>query len=451
MNYELRITRYELSNTYKVLIGFVLMLFSSSVLAQDILLKDSAVAITLEQNYGIKIAKNSLQVAKNNTSIYNSNYLPKITVRAGTNYANANLDYEYQDGTTSSVDGSSSLGYNASIGVAYTLFDGLGRSHTYKKWKESYNLSQLEARQIVESTLLQLFLAYYGVANLTESENNLQSSIVISENRLLRTKYNFDYGKSTKLDVLNAEVDLNNDKIRHFAIKSQLVNAKHNLNLILGRDIKLEFVVDTSVVYNELLIIDDLINSAKQKNVSLQKANKNLEISNYTLKENKSLWMPRVDLTGSYGFAGINYNEKATYAYSSNLGLNAGLNLTWNVFDGGMTKTRLQNTQIAIDNIQIQLEQTEQILERDMTNLWESYQNALFVLQAEMVNLQTANLSFSRSEEQFKLALISSIEFRIAQLNLLNAKTNLTQAKFDAKNIELQLLQLSGLLLEAKY
>ena len=58
--------------------------------------------------------------------------------------------------------------------------------------------------------------------------------------------------------------------------------------------------------------------------------------------------------------------------------------------------------------------------------------------------METNNVNFSRTEEQFKLGQITSIEFRLAQVNLLNAKSNLNQAKYDAKNAELFLLQLTG-------
>ena len=32
------------------------------------------------------------------------------------------------------------------LGLNYTLFDGFGRSYNYKKLKETYNLSELEAK-----------------------------------------------------------------------------------------------------------------------------------------------------------------------------------------------------------------------------------------------------------------------------------------------------------------
>lgn len=50
-----------------------------------------------------------------------------------------------------------------------------------------------------------------------------------------------------------------------------------------------------------------------------------------------------------------------------------------------------------------------------------------------------------------KLGQVISIEFRQPQINFINAKTVLNNATFDAKLIELQLLQLSGDILNVTF
>ena len=97
----------------------------------------------------------------------------------------------------------------------------------------------------------------------------------------------------------------------------------------------------------------------------------------------------------------------------------------------------------------MQKQQLQMELERDVANTWESYQNALYVLEAEAASLVTNQLNLQRTEEQFKAGQVSSVEFRQAQVNLLNSATNYNNARYDAKLIELQLLQLSGGLLNA--
>jgi outer membrane protein TolC len=318
-----------------------------------------------------------------------------------------------------------------------------------------YNISEIQARQVMENTLLQLLASYYDVARLTENKSNLETSLAISKDRLLRNKYGYEYGQKTQLDVLNSEVDVNNDSINYLTINRELANAKRDLNVVLGREISTDFKVDTTVTYALSLNYDNILASAKENNTLLLQAEKNIALSNYDLRINKSNYMPSIGINGSYGWneTDINSNNSNSFSLASQtgIGLSGGVNLTWNIFDGGLTKTRVQNSKIAIDSSTLQKEQIEQDLERNVANAWETYQNALFVLQAEQKNVQTNKRNFSRSEEQFKLGQIISVEFRLAQVNLLNAVNNYNQAKYTAKIAELRLLQLGGILLGAEY
>ena len=71
-------------------------------------------------------------------------------------------------------------------------------------------------------------------------------------------------------------------------------------------------------------------------------------------------------------------------------------------------------------------------------------QNALFVLEVEKAAVKTNEENFARTEEQLRIGQVTSIEFRQAQLNLLNAQTSLNNAKFDAKIREIEVLQIVG-------
>jgi len=438
----------------KIFVTLGLTLWSFQVIGQENLSKNEAVNIALENNFEIKVVTNNVEAAKNSSSIYNSGYLPSVFANGGANYQNRDSENEFENGDIQN-NNSITDSYNASVGVNYLIFDGLGRKYNYKKLQELYNLSEIQARQVIENTILQLLASYYDVARLTENQLNQKQSLDISKDRALRAKYNYEYGQNTQLDVLNSEVDVNNDSITLLNISRELSNAKRDLNVVLGRDISVDFKVDTAVTYTLDLTYENLLKSAKTNNTFLLQAEKNITLSNYDLKINKSNWLPFVGVNGAYGWSNLNIDSDTQNAFSlaaqTSTGINGGVSLSWNIFDGGSTKTRVQNSKIAIDNSTIQKEQIEQDLERNVANAWETYQNSLFVLQAERKNVQTNRRNFSRSEEQFKLGQIISVEFRLAQVNFLNAVNNYNQAKYLAKVAELRLLQLSGEVLGANY
>ena len=83
-------------------------------------------------------------------------------------------------------------------------------------------------------------------------------------------------------------------------------------------------------------------------------------------------------------------------------------------------------------------------VERDFYNAQDDYQNRLAIYQVQENNIVTAKNNFDRTQEKLKLGPVTSIEFRQAQLNLLNAELSRNQAKYQAKLAELSVLQLSG-------
>ncbi|MGR7813383.1 TolC family protein [Lacinutrix undariae] len=435
----------------KIIIQTFTLFFVITVSAQESLPVSKAVSLALENNYGIKIANKSVEVAENNTSILNSGYLPTLTGNAGANYNLDNNESEFSSGDVTTLNGAESSNYNASLNLNYTLFDGQGRRYDYKQLKEEYQLSELEARETIESTMIELLSVYYTVAKLTENANALQETLEISKNRLTRADYQFEYGQSSKLEVLNAEVDINNDSINIINERQELKNSKRDLNFVLGNVLQSNFKVDTLVTFAFGLDKADMLEKMKRNNVSLLQLDKNILIGEYDIKSNKSSYLPTLDLIGSYGWNKNNNNGASFVSVSTNTGLTGGLSLSWDIFDGGSTITNVKNAKINLESQQLQKEQILIDVERNFNNAWDDYQNKLIIYQVQERNIVTAKNNFERTNENFKLGQVTSIEFRQAQLNLLNTEVSRNQAKYDAKLSELEVLQLSGELLNVNF
>lgn len=419
--------------------------------AQEILTKSDAVAIALENNFDIRAASNDLKISENSAKITNSGYLPNVSGTAGTSRTRTDSDLTFSDESTTVNNGVTSSSSNASLNLDYTVFDGFGRKYDYKRLQENYNLSQIEARSIMENTMVNLFVAYYEIARLTENELNQKETLDISRERWLRAKYSFEFGQNSQLDILNAEVDYNTDSINYLTIVQQLKNEKRNLNLLLGRDVSVDFMVDTLLTFDNQLNFEILEASAREKNAALNIEQGLLRNSRYDIKVANSAIIPKIGVNTSYGWNNNQFAPGNFLSESTSTPLNVGATLTWNIFDGGRSNTQRQNAKLAMENQKINLERTTLDLERQIQNAWTVYQTALFVMKAEQKNLQTNHHNFDRSKEQYGFGLITSIEFRQAQFNLLTANLNFNQAKYSAKIAELELLRLSGTILDTKF
>ena len=429
-----------------------IFLFSQGLIAQELLTPDKAVSLALENNYGIKFVNTQVEIANNNTSILNSGYLPTLTGNAGASFDKQDSEGKLANGETREANGAETRRYNASVNLNYTLFDGLGRMYDYKQLKVRSQLTELQARETIENTILQLFTIYYSVAELEENTNAISQTFAISKDRLTRAQYQFDYGQSTKLASLNAEVDINNDSIALMNSKQQLKNFKRDLNLVLGNTLNEDFDVDTQISFSNLMNKDELLQKTKLYNSALQQLDKNIEINNLIIKSEKSGYLPTVGLTGSYGWNETSNNSPLAFVLqNTSSGFSGGLNLRWDLFDGGSTLTRVKNAKLNSEALNIQKEEFIVTLERDFNNAWDDYQNKLNIFRLQEENIKTSQNNFDRTQEKFKLGQSNSIEFRQAQINLLNAELTRNQAKYDAKISELQLLKISGEILNVKF
>ena len=413
------------------------------LMAQPPLTPDDAIKITIENNYDIKVAQNNIAIAKQNTGRELNGYNPIVNASAGSNASFGGSSQKFSSGNEATVSNAFNWGANASVSANYTLIDKT-RDITLGQLQEVVQLTNLQLRQTIENSVLQVLINYYELARLTQNRRVLGETIEVSKQRLQRAQYQYDYGQGLRLNILNAEVDIKRDSINLINIDAQIATTKRLLNITMGREVNAPIAVDTLVVYQEKLTLAKLLEDAKNQNIAVQLLNKNLDITAIDFDIIEATKRPTLGANASYNF---NFSDNASGSFidlSNSRGLSAGLNLNWNLYDGGQRKAQKDITRINIESQTIQKQQLLQQLEGNVTNTWTAYQTALLILQTEENNITTSQLNFQRTQEQFKLGQVISVEFRQAQLNLLNAKMNYNTAKYNAKILEVQLMQLVG-------
>lgn len=420
--------------------------------AQQVLTKGEAISEIMANNFNVVISKKSIEIAENNTSIYNSGYLPTVTGSAGINYNRDNLKVEFQDGRVNELDGATSDSKTANLNLNYVLFNGFNRKFNVQRNAESLNRAQLNARSVLEAALINLFNAYYEVAQTQENLKSLSQTLAVSKERLVRAQYGFEYGQNSRLDVSNAQVDVNTDSINYLNAEQGLYNAKRNLNFLMGkREATIDFTVNTDLRFAELNEKEALGEQVLRENVSLLIAKADQALSQYDSRISKSNYFPTLSASAGLNYRKGNNNSASFLASNTSNGLTGGLSLGWNIFDGGGTRTASQNAKVSEELQNYTLEQLTLQTQVNFENAWADYENKAFIVRAQESNLRTNELNFERTQEQYKLGQIGSIDFRTAQSNLLRAQISLNTAKYDAKLAELLIFQLTGDIQKAEF
>ena len=444
----------------KFILVFFIIGLNLILKGQEKLTKEQALYLALENNFGIQVSKNTTEIQKNNSSFLNSGYLPTVSLSGGSNYIGSDSEIAFPDQFDEQgnplpnriFEGQESQRFNAGVNLNYTLFDGMGRKYIYKQLKEQYALSELQLRETIEFTILQLFEVYFNIAQFTESSKIFKENLDISKERQKRAQTAFIYGQGNKLSVLNAQVDVTNDSISLIQVNQQLDNYKRDLNLLMNQPINQNFDVELDLEFIDNIKIQSWLETATENNVEILKQKRNSKINSYDIKISQSGYLPTVGLVGSYGW---NLNKSPATAFfpgtnNTTYSLGVGASLNWNLFDGGRTKILTKNAKLSFQN-QILVEQEAMLsFERDLENSIQNYRNTKEIYEIQKKQVETATYNFERSQAQYKLGSITAIEFRQAQINLSNAQNQRAVAKYTAKLSELQLIQITGQLLNVE-
>jgi len=415
----------------------------SLLFAQNTLSVDEAIQIALENNYGIKIARISADIASTNKTLGNSGFLPSISA-SGTRTERFNETIETETEVSSSlIEDATTTITNANLSLNWTIFDGLQMFATWDRLGEIEKRSREELRLEMESTVSDIILLYYNIVSLNDQLTILENSVEVSLERLEIVETELDLGSSSKFDLLQAQSDLNADRAAVLREANRLTEAKILLNEVMGRDATTEIEVADPIEINRLLEEQSLMQNVLSENTELTLARSEETIAEQEVREIRGERYPELVLNSGYSF---NRNESTggftTFFETS--GLSVGLTARINLFNGFNTNRRINVAKLNVKSAQYRREEIRQQLLSNFNVLYQTYLNSINLVDLEEENLENAEETLEIALERFRLGTISAIEFRESQRTFLLAESRLIQAKFEAKQSETELLRLSG-------
>ena len=429
----------------KYLIATIICCASGSLYAQQHYTLKSCLETGLEKNYSIRMVRNEEEISKNNATIANAGYLPTLDLSA--KYSGNIDDTESTaraTGEKTETTGVFDQTMNAGLNLNWTLFDGFKIQTTYARLKELEKQGETLTRIAIEDFIAELTAEYYNYIQQQIRLKNFRYAMSLSKERLRIVDERYIVGNFSRLDLQQARVDYNADRAQHMKQQEAVESSRIRLNeLMANQDMAQAITINDSIIdLNTLMSFDELWESTLQNNASLLKTEQGKTLAALDMKAVKSRNYPYLKLNAGYGYT-MNKYEISSTSRRENLGMNFGVTMGFNLFDGNR-KREIKNARIAIENAQLQQEDMQQALRADLSNLWQAYQNNISMLKLERENLITAVENHEIASDRYMLGNLSGIEMREAQKSLLDAEERILAAEYNTKMCEISLLQLSG-------
>ncbi|UBZ15013.1 TolC family protein [Flagellimonas marinaquae] len=411
--------------------------------AQEVLTVEEAVKIALENNYQIKTAKNDLRMDETAVSPGQAGMLPQVTASIVDNNSVQNLSQTRVDGTEVERDNAKNSNLSYGVALEWTIFDGLRMFANYEQLKETEKLGEAELKQAILGKVGDVMTTYYDLVQQQQQLSALDSTLLISEQRVELAQNRFTIGKASKLEVLNAQVDLNTDKTQMQRQQELHKNTKILLNEQLARDLKIDFKVIPEIFVDQQLNLEELENQVVAENPQLQAEKISKRISELQLKQIKASRYPSVYVTTGYNI-GNSTSELGFSTRSQSNGFNYGFGASLNLFDGFNQNRNEKIGKIALENAEIAIAEQEQSLTSMVNSTYQTYLTNISLMELEEKNESIAKENLDITVEKYRIGIIPTIEFRTAQLNYINARVRNSNAKYQAKVSEIILKQLAG-------
>ena len=416
--------------------------------AQEVYSLKQCIETGLERNYSIRIIRNEQLISDNNATQGNAGYLPTIDLSGGFSGTVNNNRNKLSDGTTERENGVNSETGNIGLNVNWTVFDGFGIQAEYARLKELKKMGELDTRLTIEDFVATLSGEYYNMIRQYIRLRNLRSSLDLSRERVRIAEERYHIGSGSRMDLQQAQVDFNADSSNVLNQLKVVHTSRIRLNELMALDnIDEQIALKDSVIRPNIFLDEvDLWQSTLASNASLLIAQKNQTLSELDYKKVKSRDYPYVKLNAGYGYT-ANWYEVGATDLQQRLGLNYGLTVGLNLFDGFNRRRERRNARIQIENSQLKKQELELGLRADMSNLWMAYRNNLDLWSLEKENVIVALENHRIAIDRYKLGELSGIELREAQISLLEAEERQSIAEYSTKLCEISLLQLSGQIL----
>lgn len=425
----------------------LLVTLSSGLCAQSALTIEEAIKTGLEKNFSVLIVKNEQEISKLQNNFGIAGMSPTVSINGNLNLATVNSYQEFSTGTIQERNAAQSNNTAASLNVGWLVFDGLKMFAIKKRLNQNEQLSALQLKQQMESTVYDIIGSYYLVVKTTELIKAAKQNLSIYEERKKIAKLKLEIGVDSKVDYLLSQSDENKGKSAIIQLELQLLNTKTKLNTLLSKPVDADFITTDSIVINYNPNIDELKKSVSKSNASILISKQNELIFEQTIKEVRAANLPFLQLNAAYNIA-RNQNQAGFVFLNKQAGLNAGVSAGWLLFNGTKNNKLVKEKNILFLNQKYLTEQIQQQVDGQVYNSYKTYLLNKEILELEKQNLSDSKEVLSISMERYKVGKANLLETIETQKNLEDAQVRYIEALFAIKMAETDLLKANGILIK---
>lgn len=419
-----------------ILFCSIMMLGLSSAHAQKAWSLQECISYALENNLQVKRQELNVEYNKNNFTQSKFNTLPNL---------NAGISYGYYDQNGEVVVGGKIYQNNFNSGQAYlssslNLFNGLQTFNDIQQKKYLFLQSQSDLKKRENDVSLELANAYLNVLFAKELVDVAKSKLEVTSMQTERTRKMLEVGNVAQGELLQIKAQEANDK-------TSVINATNNLDITYlnltqlldldstgGFDIVIPQNIEIELL-SPLESVQDIYGKALENMPQIKSAEYALKSSEKQLNKSWGMLSPSVTLSGSLNgdyYKGQDLDADPYFEQiKDNQNKSVSLSVNIPIFNQLQIKNSISNSKLQVDDYQLQLEQAKMALYKEVQ---QAHADANAAREKYYSSVEAVNYNeeaFKYTSQKMEVGLVNSVDYNIAQNNLISAKSSMLQAKYE--------------------
>lgn len=296
-------------------------------------------------------------------------------------------------------------------------------------------MADLSVQEAENNITLNITQAYLNILMSQENIISFENVLKTTQTQLKQGDQFYKAGNISKLNYLQIQAQVAQDEYNLVSVQNNLRTNIVNLKQLLQLPSSYDFQIvkpDSIFVDDHFKLLQDVQNSAQNQRPEVKYSELNLENSNTNLKMTKASVQPTLNLIGSISTNYSNGNGNYFNQLGNNFYLPVGLSLGIPIYNNRIYKTEIEKSKIAIQQADLDLQNTKTLLNQQIEQSYINLQNSLAQYESALKQMNISKESYNIVNAQMKIGSIDYVQLQQQRLVYIQAIQNYLQAKYSA-------------------
>ena len=294
--------------------------------------------------------------------------------------------------------------------------------------KATKEQAMAQFQSTLSDTLLAVRVAYYDVLLAAQQIVVHEASVKLLTQELEDQQRRYNAGTVPHFNVLRAEVAVANERPALIQARNNYRIAKNNLANLLGYNLPRDIWEDIPLNLSDKLEaqpyqieLPQAIEQALANRTELAVLRKQEALERESVVNARAGYKPTVSVFGGYTWNNSQFTDPGDLGYTLH-GWNAGAEMSWDIFDGLLTRGKVIQARALYEKSKTDVEDTGRQIELEVRTAYSQFIEAQEVLDSQKTVQAEAEETLREAEARAEAGTGT-------QLDVLDAQTSLTQAR----------------------